>query len=169
MYSILVVSDSHGLTNELITIKERHDVDLILHVGDSELDEDSSYLAAYESVLGNCDWQANFPKQITKDIGGLRLFMTHGHLYGVKGSLMKLQYAAMEKDAQIVIYGHSHIPKCEELDGRIFVNPGSIRLPRNYPLGSYLVMSWDEQKTIQINYYDLDGNLLEDLSKNIPL
>lgn len=169
MNRVLVVSDSHGLTNELVDIQKRHQADKYLHVGDSELDTESVYLAGYESVLGNCDWQATYPKTLTIDIAGIRIFITHGHLYGVKSSLLKLQYAAIEQDAQIVCYGHSHIPHCEKIDGQIYVNPGSIRLPRNYPKPTYIIIEWDDPSEIAIQYYDLAGNRLEDLSQNIQL
>ena len=69
------------------------------------------------------------------DLDGHRLFLTHGHKYGVKGGTGNLVYRALEKECDIVLYGHTHeredryIP-FEDRDGGIHIfNPGSISRP----------------------------------------
>ena len=59
-----------------------------------------------------------------------KILMTHGHEYGVKSSLLNLNYRAKELGADIALYGHSHIAAIEKHDGIWFVNPGSVSLPR---------------------------------------
>lgn len=45
---LLIVSDSHGLQEELLTIRERHaDVDKMIHCGDSELPQDSKEMSSF--------------------------------------------------------------------------------------------------------------------------
>src|SRR5690606_9819854 len=39
---------------------------------------------------GNCDWDDAFEEEKIVEFEGLRIFVTHGHLYGVKSSLLKL-------------------------------------------------------------------------------
>ena len=56
--------------------------------------------------------------------------VTHGHLFNVKSGLMKLRYKALEQNANIVCFGHSHILGIEKVDDILFINPGSIRFPR---------------------------------------
>src|SRR5690625_6341339 len=82
MFKFLLVSDSHGLAAELIKIKKRHNLHHNFHVGDSELGDSSPYLDGYTTVLGNCDWQANFPEVKIVELGQLRILLTHGHRYG---------------------------------------------------------------------------------------
>ncbi|HLR65080.1 MAG TPA: metallophosphoesterase [Pseudogracilibacillus sp.] len=169
MYRILLVSDSHGLTEELVKIRKRHDVHYLFHAGDSELDTDSPSLAGYYVVRGNCDWKGKFPNMIVEEINGTRFMMTHGHLHDVKGSLLKLQYAAEEQEADIICSGHSHIAKCDLIEGKLYINPGSIRLPRHYPEPSYAIVEWDDNLDISVTYYNLQGEKLTDLGGQFKL
>ena len=169
MNRVLIVSDSHGLTNELRQIKDRHHALYNIHCGDSELVEDSPFLHEYITVKGNCDWKANFPKINKITINGVRFLITHGHLHHVKTSLLNLTLAAKEADVDVVCFGHSHIPYVEKIDDQIFINPGSIRLPKQYDKSSYVLLEWNSRKNFCVNFYDLSGNILTDLSKKINL
>src|SRR5699024_3145886 len=131
MNQLLVISDSHSMTSELKDISERHrQIPYKVHCGDSELNEDSVYLEDYATVRGNCDWNGKFPNDIQFGIDQLSIYVTHGHLYGVKYSLTELLDRAKEVEANIVCSGHSHLAFAEMHDGILFINPGSIRLPK---------------------------------------
>src|SRR5699024_12676525 len=119
MYRILLVSDSHGLTEELVKIRKRHDVHYLFHAGDSELDTDSPSSAGYYVVRGNCDWKGKIPNMIVEEINGTRFMMTHGHLHDVKASLLKKQYDAEEQGADNICSGHSPIAESELLEGQL--------------------------------------------------
>lgn len=158
MYKVLIVSDSHGLTNELTEIRARYpEVDMALHCGDSELLQDSPHLDGYTVVRGNCDFRAPFPNEQLIDVGDMKIFLTHGHLFDVKQHLMRIQYAAEEKEADIVCFGHSHIAYAEKVDQQLFINPGSIRLPKKYPTASYMLLSWADKSEITATFYEVDG------------
>lgn len=158
MHKILIVSDSHGLTTELPEIRKRHaDVELALHCGDSELQINSPYLLDYTSVRGNCDFQALFPNENMFKVGDLNIYITHGHLFDVKRTLMTLQYAAMEKEADIVCFGHSHIAYAEKIDEQLFINPGSIRLPKKYLTPSYVILEWSDKEDVMVTFYEVNG------------
>ncbi len=131
MTSVLITSDSHGLTKELEEMKEKHTVDLYIHCGDSELDFDAAELSPFYKVGGNCDFDSLYPDQEVLDLNGIRFFVTHGHLHQVKGNLTNLSYAAEEHRANVVCFGHTHIAGAEKIGNQLFINPGSIRMPRN--------------------------------------
>ena len=57
---------------------------------------------------------------------GKKIFMCHGHRYGVKYSYNSIYYRGKEVGADIVLFGHSHLPIIEECDGLTLMNPGSI-------------------------------------------
>ncbi|PMC37116.1 YfcE family phosphodiesterase [Bacillus sp. UMB0899] len=167
---ILIMSDSHGLTSEIVDIKNRHqeEVDLMLHCGDSELSNESDELSGFIGVKGNCDFGSRLPNEIIEDLQGTTLYMTHGHLYNVKMSLMSLKYRAIETNAKIACYGHSHIAGAELIDGVLLINPGSIRLPVLRRQKTYAILEL-EQNRANVTFFEVNGQIINELSKEFIL
>ncbi|WP_299089443.1 metallophosphoesterase [uncultured Metabacillus sp.] len=168
--NVLIMSDSHGLTAEIEDIKNRHktEVDFMLHCGDSELPADSKELSSFKGVKGNCDFGSELPNEIIVDVNGFILYMTHGHLYNVKATLMNLKYRALEKKANIACFGHSHIAGAEMIDGILFINPGSIRLPAMRRQKTYAILTI-EKNTAKVTFYEVNGQKVEELSQQVTL
>lgn len=126
----LVFSDSHGYINPIIRAVEEHsDASLVIHAGDVLRDVDN-LLAVYpnlkvETVAGNNEFFGNAPSDRLFEFGGKRIFLTHGHKYGVKGSLARLKMRAKELGADICIFGHTHTRHISEENGIYFLNPGA--------------------------------------------
>lgn len=127
---ILVVSDTHGDFNSLLrAVKAQPDAEVIVHCGDG--DEQVQLLKdAYKDkmivgVRGNNDWNSFLPSTETLSILGKKIFITHGHLYNVKIGLYKIMCAAREAEADILLYGHTHIALTSYEDGIHLMNPGS--------------------------------------------
>ncbi|MBD8068886.1 metallophosphoesterase family protein [Bacillus sp. PS06] len=167
---VLIVSDSHGLTDELTMLKERHktEIDIMIHCGDSELEYHSNELNGFFRVRGNCDFDTGFPEDFTHVLGKHTLFVTHGHLYNCKMTLLNLNYRAEELGAKIVCFGHSHVAGVEMIDGTLFINPGSIRLPRMRKERTYAILSLDDNH-VQVHFYDLLGQNVDSLSADFTL
>ncbi|MFS0881240.1 metallophosphoesterase family protein [Metabacillus niabensis] len=167
---VLIMSDSHGLTKEIEEIKNRHkdEVSLMLHCGDSELSHESLELASLTVVKGNCDFGADFPNDVICDINGSTLYLTHGHLYQVKSTLLNLKYRALEVGARFVCYGHSHIANAEMIDGMIFINPGSIRLPVLRRQKTYAILEV-ENSIANVTFFEVNGTIVENLSQQFSL
>ncbi|MDQ0161153.1 metallophosphoesterase family protein [Bacillus alveayuensis] len=161
---VLIISDSHGNIESLKKIKERHqdEVEAMIHCGDSELQVGCEALLDMLVVRGNCDFDS-FPNEIIQDIGSLRFFVTHGHLYSVKSTLMKLKYRAIEAGANIVCFGHSHILGAEMVEGILFINPGSISFPRMRKEKTYVILQIDNGQA-NVDFYDENGELLKHMS-----
>lgn len=129
---ILVASDSHGNAQVLLDAVFDVGPSLLLHLGDGERDCDK-VRAAFPQVTvracrGNGDFRAREPDYDEFVAENRRIFMTHGHLYGVKTGLDSLIGAGMSRGADIVLFGHTHRAYREEIDGMLIVNPGSIGL-----------------------------------------
>src|SRR5699024_7050567 len=138
MNSILIISDSHGWEKQLQDIrKNQSHVKEAIHCGDSELNEDSPSLKEYQVVKGNCDWTVKFRNKIIIEYVEVTFLITHGTLFDIKSSLMKVEYRGQEVRADIICRGHSHVAYAENINGRLFINPGRIRLPRQFPERSY--------------------------------
>lgn len=132
MTKICVFSDSHGDPNSMVAAMEREKPDMVIFLGDGEGDlvrvKDRFPEAVYHNVRGNCDWRSAAPLTLKLTVEGVRIFAVHGHEYGVKydRTLTKLRYAALEADAQIVLYGHTHMRFQDHSLGVDILNPGSI-------------------------------------------
>lgn len=126
---ILVFSDSHGNLSRVKKILEiSKDIDIIFHLGDNVRDAikiQEMVSCPVKYVKGNTDL-CEGSLEIVEDICGKRFFLTHGHEYRIKSDLNNLYYAAQEKKAHVVLFGHSHVPYEETIDGILFLNPGSI-------------------------------------------
>ncbi|GGH83672.1 putative phosphoesterase [Pullulanibacillus pueri] len=159
---LLVVSDSHGLENELQIISERHpEAEMLIHCGDSELEMTHLAMTGYQGVAGNCDWPgAGYPNDRIIDLedGAMKVFVTHGHLYNVKMTEMNLIYKAEEVGANLVCFGHTHYAGSEQTNGMIVLNPGSIRMPRGRKEPTYALLDWDRSKRqLSLEFYTPKG------------
>ncbi|MGB9666873.1 MAG: metallophosphoesterase [Candidatus Cryosericum sp.] len=128
---ILVVADSHGDTLGMREALRLHPlVARVLHCGDGEADvlamARAYPLVRFDGVRGNCDLGALFPLTRLLRICGRRIFMTHGHAYGIKYGMDELVEQGRKDRADAVLFGHTHHPLIERRDGILLVNPGSI-------------------------------------------
>lgn len=130
---ILVMSDSHSSLRVMRRAVSCLHPDAMIHLGDYY--EDGSVIAEenpqirMHQVPGNCDQfrcLARVPEILCYEIGGVRMYMTHGHRHRVKESTGRLLAAARAEGAKIALYGHTHVPDCyQEPDGLWVMNPGT--------------------------------------------
>ena len=105
------------------------------------------------AVRGNCDAEVDqmvldFP--ISADysilyVGKKMIFATHGHIYNCEN------LPPIQKD-DILLHGHTHVPKCENMGEFIFMNPGSVSIPKENSPHGYMVIN--DKKAVWKN---LDG------------
>lgn len=128
---VAVFSDSHGDVDHMEQAIRREKPYLVLHLGDlcRDFQELQSRLPmqTMQNVCGNCDGFTEVPDRRILLIEGRRIFMTHGHRYHVKQTYGPAYYAALEAEADILLFGHTHIPCCEREGGLWMLNPGSCR------------------------------------------
>ena len=93
------------------------------------------------SVRGNCDCEVDqmvlpFPvlaDYTVLDTGSRLIFATHGPLFSPSRPLPM-------KKGDILLSGHTHVPRCEETDGLVFLNPGSVSIPKEGSVQSYMTL-----------------------------
>ncbi len=134
MERILVFSDSHGTTEKMIQIiKNMPGVSAVLHLGDINRDiqelEDTFFDFPIYGVQGNNDCSGLYPNEKSITVAEKKIFITHGHYYLVNGNPQPLKTVPAAEDADIILYGHTHIAYEERYDGKILANPGSITKP----------------------------------------
>ena len=157
---ILVLSDSHEKTeymNKALALNA--DADLIIHLGDGASDLSKTIPGGcnnYVFIEGNGEYFGSFSidrryrpqREALIEFDGKKLFLAHGHNYDVKWGLEKLIAHAYAEGADVILFGHTHvplikyIPEGSELDyvGKsnrplLVFNPGSIGLALHYTFG----------------------------------
>lgn len=127
----LVISDSHSSYEKMRELFRSTQCSAVIFLGDGLRDADRLYdisgpIPVYR-VRGNCDMYAPdaFDEQMLF-LGGKKIFITHGHRYGVKNGYGALLSAATLKKADAVLFGHTHRRFYENIDGIILANPGAL-------------------------------------------
>lgn len=157
---LLFISDIHGIKTNLPFIEQlwaKGNFDYLIVLGDlyyigprnqMKEDYDISYVQSFlnskkEKLIcmrGNCD--SNVDVEVSDFLihpgierfpfDGKDVYFTHGDLY---------HFNACDKlpDSCILIYGHEHVPYIKEKGNRLFLNPGSISLPRSNFFPTYMI------------------------------
>jgi putative phosphoesterase len=129
---IAVLSDTHG--NYALAVRALDllgDFDHIVHLGDMCDDAENIEAAIGRKLLivaGNGDMAKSYPDSVNMVICGKRFLMCHGHTFQVKSGLARTYHKALENGTDIVLYGHTHIPAIEEINGILFMNPGTLKM-----------------------------------------
>ena len=110
------------------------EVDLILHAGDLtslKVIEDLEKIAPVIAIQGNMDRVngINLPVAKVIEAEGLKIGIAHGEVYP-RADTQQLLYLAKQLDVNILVTGHSHQPKIEQVEDVILLNPGSPIVPR---------------------------------------
>ena len=130
---ILVLSDSHSSLRFMRKCVDKIKPDAIVHLGDyyddgETLSQEYPHISLHQ-VAGNCDryrCPIHARELLCYPIGGVMVYMTHGHNQRVKSGIGALVADAHRFGAQVALYGHTHIPDChQEEDGLWVLNPGS--------------------------------------------
>ncbi len=134
---ILVVSDSHRRWKTLQdAIKSQPKAELILFLGDgvTEAEELSRDLLPHQSMImvrGNNDWCCSEPMERQIWAGDTKILMMHGHTRMVKYGIGSALQAAQDCGAKILLFGHTHMPLCDYVNGIYVINPGALSTPMN--------------------------------------
>lgn len=167
---IMIASDIHGAAGfckEMLAAYDREQADKLLLLGDilyhgprNDLPEGyapkeviSMLNARKKDILcvrGNCDTEVDqmvleFPILAEYCIlyeKGRMIFATHGHNFNEKN-------LPMLKKGDILLHGHTHVPVCKETEDYIYLNPGSVSIPKDGSWHGYLmledgVFTWKE-------------------------
>lgn len=157
---ICVFSDSHGYAEHMIETVFRESPDLCFFLGDGERDLETLRsrfpTLAVNAVRGNCDSFSTQPQLLNCVVGLVRIFAVHGHRYEVKydDMLHELCSAALRDNADIVLFGHTHLPLLDHRLGLTILNPGTIGRVRE---PSYGLMNIENGKAaVEIKYVDVE-------------
>jgi uncharacterized protein len=153
MTKILILSDTHyriGCPDDSI-LKLASAYDHIIHAGDyvnDDFETELEVIGSFFGVAGNNDPWSLYDKLGRKkliEIEGVRIGINHGD--GSWQSPLEASKKAFKgSNADIVIFGHSHVPLILREDKTLFVNPGSYSLPRSGSARSFAVLTLNDGK-----------------------
>lgn len=133
MSKIIVFSDSHGFSDNMMKAVQTEKPEMLIFCGDGENDllkiEKQYSELIIKKVCGNADQYSSSPKTLCFTAYGKRFFVVHGNEHRVKRKehSLEIMTAAMEKNADIVLHGHTHSPYTESTIGMHFMNPGTCK------------------------------------------
>ena len=169
-----VISDTHGCVDHFAAAYDKFftDADLIIHAGDvlyhgprNDLPRDYAPKKVIEmlnamkddifAVRGNCESEVDqmvlqFPvlaEYALIPAGDSLIYAVHGHNYNEK-NLPPLH------KGDILLNGHTHVPKCVEHDDYVYMNPGSVSIPKEDSHHGYMIF----EDNVFI-WKDLDGEV----------
>jgi hypothetical protein len=135
---LTVVSDTHSTDSHRLTgrtLEAVREADLVVHAGDfmteSVLDAFYDEAETLRAVYGNNDdagIRGRIPEVRTVEYGGIRFAVTHTR----NGGSTALTLFGRERDADAVIFGHSHRPTFDATGPLALLNPGSHAQPRGH-------------------------------------
>ena len=147
----------HGPRNDL---PEEYDPKSVIEMLNSFRDE-------IYGVRGNCEAEVDqmvlaFPVLADYALipaGGKMIFATHGHIFNRK-------HLPPMKRGDILLHGHTHIPACEQFDGFVYMNPGSVSIPKEGSVNSYMVFdgtvfAWKTIEGEEYRRYSLENGCQE--------
>ena len=159
----LIASDIHGnviyfnqLLDAIKLASTREDLPKVgfgnNFVSINEIADKLNSLDNVRSVVGNCDYtdeifNFEFELDIKLTINNKLFFLTHGNRYNKNYP---------PKVFDVLVYGHEHEGYIIKEDNKLFVNSGSVSIPRNGSERSYLVIT-DEEIILK----SLEGKVLD--------
>lgn len=140
---VLVFSDSHGEIAAMRRILLAQEPDCVFYLGDGNREAETLKTefprTTFRCVRGNCDFVSSAPDTDLCTLEGVTVFLTHGHIYGVKRHLEPLIQAGASRGAALILYGHTHQADYRQLGGMQILNPGSIGLGRPPSYGELIL------------------------------
>ena len=129
---VLICSDSHTRLDYFQKVIDLEEPEMIIFGGDHSTDAiDMSLVYSeipFKIVRGNTDYFDKDTRDIEIfEVNGKKVFLTHGHLFGVTSTLTAIEKKAVSENAEICIFGHTHREYRKEIDGVTYLNPGALQ------------------------------------------
>ena len=147
-----IISDTHGSVDDFSEAMEvLEDCEKIIHLGDvlyhgprnglpesydpKTIAEGLSKSDKFIYIKGNCDSEVDemvigqnlSEKERIVEIDDYRFYLVHGHI-GTEEDLIR---KAIDLNADVLLYGHTHVKKLEHSGGVLVCNPGSTTFPKD--------------------------------------
>ena len=132
--------------------KTRNSINAVAHLGDG-WDEIHDLMLLYPltplyAVAGNCD-HGSGPDTLAFNFASKKIIITHGHRHNVKYDYLRISLWAEENEADVCLFGHTHVPEVFYSGRSLMMNPGSIGLPHSGYSESYGIVDITDNGIIE--------------------
>ena len=168
---IIIFSDTHGSSSVLKTVlnwaKDRIPPNGTIHcaafLGDGISDirhaaESTGFYSDWKYVRGNNDYEASVPDSAVFEFADHRFYMCHGHRHSLYGSYHMLVNSGHSNNANIVLFGHTHVPYHKNVNGILLVNPGSAGRPRSRIGSTFAVIECTPGEMPKVEFWGIGNN-----------
>lgn len=108
-------------------------------------------------LAGNNDFFSQNLREMEIYFGKKKAFMAHGHQYSVSLGVERILDEGRSRNADIVMFGHTHRPYLKKFGDITVLNPGSLSFPRQEGRkGSYIIMEMDQDGNTEFSIHYLD-------------
>ena len=157
MKRLLVISDTHGMKDQFNEICKLHpEAYKIIFLGDGAAEFEMLKAEHPEwpliGVRGNNDFGSQLPYDNQIVVDNWRIFLTHGHRYGVRAGIEGLSNIAIENGCNAVFYGHTHVQYSGMVNGIWVMNPGAVF---SFPRSNYAMVDLTDDGKMVINLTEL--------------
>jgi putative phosphoesterase len=172
---MLVLSDTHGSLSALKKVmnwaKDRMPpndticdaVFLGDGVSDLRLAADAAgFYGNWNVVRGNNDYEHAIQDSAVFDFADYRFFICHGHRHSLYSGHHTLVSAGRSNNANVVMFGHTHVPFLKNEGGILLINPGSVGRPRSRTGATFAVIECIQGEPLKVKFYGIgSGGILE--------
>ena len=140
-----VISDTHGYLDPRVESLFQG-VDHILHAGDigfASIILELQFVAPVTAVLGNSDDGLNFKETESVELGGKKILVHH--IVSPRELSDRISGRIEREKPDLVVFGHSHKPYSETVNGIMFFNPGYAGKPKFGAERSIALLEIDEK------------------------
>jgi putative phosphoesterase len=123
----------------------------------------TGFFCDWKVVRGNNDFGFSTPETAVMEYADNYFFLCHGHRHSLYGGFHSLVAAASNNGANVVLYGHSHIPNVRTMDGILLVNPGSVGRPRSRVGATFAVIECKSGEPLEVKFYGIDHGKIKEL------
>jgi len=127
-------------------------IDAVAHLGDGS-DEIHHLMLQYPSiplyaVAGNCD-SGSGQSTLAFNFASKKIVLTHGHKFHVKSDYLRISLWAEENEADVCLFGHTHIPAIFYSGRTLMMNPGSVSFSKAEYSESYGIVDVAENGAVE--------------------
>jgi len=173
---ILVLSDIHGNMPAIAAVLkwaagELADSDMAVFLGDglrelSFAQKQTGLSFEWKKVRGNNDDSPFAPETDVFDFGGHRFFICHGYRHALYNGLDKLAASALKAGADAALFGHTHVPCLENVNGLLLVNPGGIGRARSSAGETFALIECIPEKPLMVRFWGIDACNIREFAIN---